>query len=75
MNNRGSLKQIVIETVSVLVNIAFSKPTSKSDKRAEGMGKKYMYDHARNRINMQIKIWEKTLEPVLLALLQRADIL
>ena len=56
INNRGSLKQVVIEKVSVLVNIDFSSPTSKS----EGIKKKYMCYDTKKRIKIQIKKKEKT---------------
>ena len=60
INNRGSLKQIVIEKVSVLVNIDFSLSTSKFEGTRRGNKKTYMCDNARRRIKIQIKKKERT---------------
>ena len=71
INNKGSLKQIVIEKVSVLVNIDCHSLLPNLRESAEGIIKiTYMCDNARKRIKIQMKKKGKSQEPVL----QRADI-
>ena len=74
IDNKGSLKQLEVGRVLVLVNIDFPPPTSKSKGTRWGNKKKCMYDNARRKIKMQIKKREKTYEPVFLVLLRRAEI-